>query len=61
MLETLPCWEFFAKMQWFWERVFPRLKLELCGDLTLTLGNTREIKKRPSDQTSWCHMVYLRS
>jgi len=48
VLEALPCWDFFAKMQWFRERGFPRLKSELCSDLTLTFGNTTEMKKRPS-------------
>jgi hypothetical protein len=41
MLEALQSWEFFAKMQWFWESVFPRQKSELCSDLTLTPGNTK--------------------
>jgi len=61
MLEALPCWEFLAKMQWFWESLIPRLKSELCSDLTLTLGNTKERKKHPIHQTNWCHRVDLRS
>jgi hypothetical protein len=61
MLEALPSWKFFAKIQWFWERVFSRLESELCSDLTLTFGNTKEIRKHPSNQTNWCHRVGLRS